>query len=289
MAGDDLSVSIVGMCESSQAAVAVLLNVAEVPVDADSMTSLVHQVQLSDGSFQGIETYRVEEWLTAIASDPCGSLFAASMEGSIHVFNGSAWTVVPGASGVGLNCVHAVEASTALAGAMDGSLFQVTGTRAELVSGPTGCRVNAIHGCSADCVYAVGDEGQVIRFDGQRWSREAVLTKVNLLSVLCLAPDKVYVAGADGLMCCWNGVAWLPIASPPITISSLASYGGQVFAAGGKAGIFHTNGPLGPLEQVKPVPLYRLATSNGLLFGAASRFFAWHDGKSWQGGQYDLT
>ena len=284
---DDLSVSIVGMCESTKAAVAVLLNIAEVPVDADSIASFVHHVTLSDGGFHGDAAYGVDEWLTSIASHRSGSLFAASMEGSVHVFYGAAWAVVPAATGVGMNCVHAVGTNMAFAGALDGSIFQVMGVSATLVAGPTGSRLNAIHGCSQDCIYAVGDGGQIGRFDGQQWSQEDVLTNVNLLSVLCLSPDNVYVAGADGMMFRWNGAAWSAIASPSITISSLAPYGGKVFAAGGKAGIFVTDG--GPLEQVKPVALYRVAASNGLLFGAASRFFAWHDGNRWQGGQYDPT
>jgi len=78
-----------------------------------------------------------------------------------------------------------------------------------------------------------------------------------------------------------------PCAAPSITISSLPPFGSKVFAAGGKAGIFAAADG-GPLEQVKPVALYRVAASNGWLFGAAARFFAWSDGTRWQGGQYDL-
>lgn len=284
---DDLSVSIVGMCESTKAAVAVLLNIAEVPVDVDSISSFVHHVNLSDGGFHGDAAYSVDEWLTSIASDRSGSLFVASMEGSVHVFDGATWVVVPAATGIGMNCVHAIDASNAFAGALNGSIFQVNGASATLVAGPTGSRMNAIHGCSTECVYAVGDDGQIVRFDGRQWSQQDALTNANLLSVLCLSPDNVYVAGADGMMFRWNGAAWSAIASPAITISSLAPYGGKVFAAGGKAGIFVTDG--GPLDQVKPVALYRLAASNGLLFGAAARFFAWYDSNRWQGGQYDPT
>jgi|EndMetStandDraft_4_1072995.scaffolds.fasta_scaffold10696_3 hypothetical protein len=284
---DDISVSIVGMCESTRAAVAVLLNIAEAPVDADSIASFVHQVSLSDGGFHGDAVYSSDEWLTSIASDRSGSMFASSMEGSIHVFDGTAWSIVPAATGVGMNCVHAVGTNIALAGGLDGSIFQVTGTRATLVAGPTGSRLNSIDGCASDCIYAVGDDGQIVRFDGRQWLPEDALTNANLLSVLCLSPDNVYVAGADGMMFRWNGVTWSAVAAPSITISSLAPYGGKIFAAGGKAGIFSTDG--GPLKQVKPVALYRVEASNGLLFGAASRFFAWHDGNSWQGGQYDPT
>lgn len=285
--GSELSVSIVGMCESSKTDVTVLLNIATVPIDADSISSFVHHVTVSDGGFHGDAAYSVDEWLTSITSDRSGSLFVASMEGSVHVFDGTAWAVVPAAIGVGMNCVHAIGASVAFAGALDGSLFEVNGASARLVAGPTGSRMNAIHGCSPECVYAVGDDGQIARFDGRQWSQEDALTNANLLSVLCLSPDKVYVAGADGMMFRWNGAGWAAIAAPAITISSLASYGGKVFTAGGKAGIFVTDG--GPLDQVKPVALYRLSASNGLLFGAASRFFAWYDGTQWQGGQYDPT
>jgi hypothetical protein len=283
----ELSVSIVGMCPAVTGDIALLINVAEIPVDPDSIESFVHQVTLSGDAFKGESKYAVQEWFTSIASWPDGSMFVAAMDGSVHGSVAGQWNRVVLAQAQAVNCVHAIGPGRAIAVDMAGNIHEVTLAGASQVFAGSGVRLNAIHGCSPDCAYAVGDEGQLLYFDGQAWLQSSLPTNANLLAVLCVAPDDVYVAGAHGCLFHWNGTVWSQADAQDVTISSLAMYKGSLFAAGGKSGILQLAGE--SLKQIKPVTIYRLSTSADRLFCAGSRFFAWHDGQSWKGGNYTLA
>jgi WD40 repeat protein len=282
----DSSVSIVNLSTSANGEASLLLNVADIPVDASEVSSAIHHLTTSPAGYSGEVAYATQEWLTSMAFHQDGSIFAASADGSVHIFDGSTWQVVEVDPQLTLNCAYAINASTAVVGASDGSIHRVTSSQSQIVSQPTGVRINAIDGCSPDCAYAVGDDGQAVIFDGAQWAALNLPTQSSLLSVLCLAPDDVYIGGTQGTLLHWTGADWQRIDAPPVTISSLARYHDKIFAAGGKDGVFTTDG--GPLQPAKALTIYRLAASQQFLFAAGSQLFAWHDGDSWRGGTYTL-
>nr|QEO74415.1 hypothetical protein [uncultured bacterium] len=129
----------------------------------------------------------------------------------------------------------------------------------DLSPSPTLFQPGNAHAFTRDDVWAVGDDrtgggfrAAIAHYDGTSWSTvlapDASTSAVTLTTVRAFAANDVWVGGYVGALtgtpqpylAHWNGTGWSRVAAPTFTpgalVTSLASHGGVVWAAGSTRG-----------------------------------------------------
>ncbi len=281
----DQETTFVSLIGSNKEDLYLLANLNYVPFDPGEILSVV--INLSHTPMgKWFRIYREETWLTSMDRSKNGSLFAVSMEGELHSYKQENWSTLDLKCPYGLNAVWAATDDEVFVVGLKGERIQITENSINLTKDPKERRLNSVHGLSTKKVFAVGDEGLIWVYDGVTWIELEQVTNCNLLSVLCQSEKEIYIGGANGVLLKWNGKELIWLESPKITITSLAWYREELYAAAGLKGVYVLKEK--GLEKVKDLTLYRLKTISDLLFGISGKVIFQFNGSEWWGGDLDL-
>jgi hypothetical protein len=207
--------------------------------------------------------YGASRWFTAIWRSPAGVAWVADAEGEVHV-NASldaadsnrTWTVhafdfpVMGVWGIDDTCVFAW-GSTPRTGV---HVQRWDGKRWLELPAPD-IDVLAMHGTAPDLVYAVGARGGISHWTGRSWRRVASPVSENLVSIFVASGDEQYATGHRGSLLEGSASGWGKVAGGPIAdwpLHAVAKWKGELWVAGGPAGLLRRVGATSRLEAVKP-------------------------------------
>lgn len=195
--------------------------------------------------------------LTDLWQAPEGSVFVAGFDGTVRLARDfsiqdmDAWQSFElDANLIGLWGLS--ESNVFVWGFTDGgtALFRFDGGRWSRFEAPDG--ILAMHGTSEDLVVAVGTHGLAVRWDGRGWNRVPTGTSTELTRVHVVSSDELYAISSRGELFRGRldgGWESLGNAEP---ILDVGVFEGDVWLAGGEAGLLRLDRKTGSLVCLKP-------------------------------------
>ena len=159
--------------------------------------------------FDNLGTIKYGVWGAAAAD-----VWAVGSGGSIHNFNGTAWSSVTSPTTMSLNDVWGSASNNVWAVGRSGTIIYYNGSIwSDVTPGLTTNDLQAVWGSSGSDVWAVGVSGTVLHYDGSSWSEVVSAPSSSYYSVWGTSPTNVWLGNNGSDLFHWDGSAWTPYTS----------------------------------------------------------------------------
>jgi hypothetical protein len=143
--------------------------------------------------------------------------------------------------------------------------------------------MSQLHGLAPDQLWAAGYEGLLARWDGRKWSEISVETDSNFTGLNAVSRDEIWATTEGGELFEGSKDGWALRARNPSKgepLYDVARWNGDLWVAGGDAGLLKLRGKGRKLEVVKPnLDAGSLDTRDELIMSCMGKISGTPDGK----------